>query len=287
LTNLHSILSKFQIHPLFWCVIGIAVITGRFREIVMVFLIVFVHEMGHAVAAHFFRWRIKKIQLLPFGGVAEFDEHGNRPIKEEMIVILAGPIQHIWMLAVAYICYSGGILAESDYRLFLFHNIVILAFNLLPVWPLDGGKLLFSFISIFHPFSQSHKIALTISLMVVLLISAYSVVVYTTHLNLWIILIFIVVSHYTEWKHRSYVKMRFLLERYYGRKDDRIQKLRPLHVEKDEMVLDVLSKFYRGCKHQITISYHQNRQMQIDENELLHAYFKEKKTTYQIGELFQ
>lgn len=52
--------------------------TGYFREVLMVFLIVFIHELGHAGAAHYFKWRIHKVELLPFGGVAEVEDSGNK-----------------------------------------------------------------------------------------------------------------------------------------------------------------------------------------------------------------
>ena len=50
-----------------------------------------------------FSWRIKRIFLLPFGGTVEVEEHGNRPLKEEFAVILAGPLQHVWLQAAAWL----------------------------------------------------------------------------------------------------------------------------------------------------------------------------------------
>ena len=80
---------------------ALAIMTAHFFELTMFLMIVLIHELGHAFAASFYSWRIKRISLLPFGGVAEMDEHGNRPLKEEAIVTLAGPLQHVWMIGVA------------------------------------------------------------------------------------------------------------------------------------------------------------------------------------------
>ena len=82
----------------------------------------------------------QKIQLLPFGGVAELEEHGNKSLKEELVVVIAGPIQHIWMMAIGYMLFEAGWLHAELYYFFMWNNIIILAFNLLPIWPLDGGK---------------------------------------------------------------------------------------------------------------------------------------------------
>ena len=85
---------------------ALAILTAHFIELSIFLFIVFIHELGHALAASFFSWRIKRISLLPFGGVAEMDEHGNRPLKEEAIVTLAGPLQHVWMMGLAFISLS-------------------------------------------------------------------------------------------------------------------------------------------------------------------------------------
>ncbi len=132
-----------HVHPLLWIVIALSIATAHFLEVVLLIGIIFIHEMGHAAAASFFSWRIKKITLLPFGGVAEMEEHGNRPLKEEAIVVLAGPLQHVWMVALAYVLFSLSLIPEDLYQLIYSYNLMIFLFNLFPVWPLDGGKLYF------------------------------------------------------------------------------------------------------------------------------------------------
>lgn len=129
-----DITTKIRIHPLFWLVLGAGVISGRFYEVLMLFIIVFIHEMGHGAAAHFFHWSIEKIELLPFGGVAQTNEYGNRPLVEECIVVLAGPVQHLLLWLIAAILYHYSILTSQEYALFVMHNTTILVFNLLPVW---------------------------------------------------------------------------------------------------------------------------------------------------------
>lgn len=278
------LMSKIKIHPLFWMIIAFGVLTGHFKEVFMVFSIVLIHEMGHVAAAHFFHWRIRKIQLLPFGGVAEVEEHGNRPLKEEVIVVLAGPLQHVWLVLFAYILYAGGFLNSGTFELFVVHNLMIFGFNLLPVWPLDGGKLLFHLISAVYPFKKAHTYSLVLSA-TFLLFAVISVWLFLPfHLNLWVILSFILFTVIIEWKQRRFVHIRFLLERYYG-KNQSIANLSPIVVEESEKISDVLTKFKRGCKHQI-IMFKDGHQMTYDENEILHAYFSQKLTTYTVGEVF-
>ena len=94
---------------------------------------------------------------MPFGGVAELEEHGNKSLKEELVVVIAGPIQHVWMMLVGYMLFEAGWLNTDLYYFFMWNNIIILAFNLLPIWPLDGGKVLFNVLSYRFPYLQAHE----------------------------------------------------------------------------------------------------------------------------------
>ncbi|PAE11162.1 stage IV sporulation protein FB [Niallia circulans] len=279
-----SVFKYLHIHPLLWVVIAIGVMTAHFYELCLLFMIIFIHELGHAFAAAFFSWRIKKISLLPFGGVAEMDEHGNRPLREEAIVIISGPIQHIWLVLLGFLLWQWGIFTESLYQTFIQYNFMILFFNLLPIWPLDGGKLMFLLFSLKNPFPKSHKYTLYFSIIGTLIFLLMVLIMMPQNVNAWIIISFLVFSIYYEWKQRRFLFMRFLLERYYG-KSNELRKLLPLEVQEDDSVLDVLERFHRGCKHPIIVRSTRKDNAILDENELLHVYFKEKNVTAKIKEI--
>ncbi len=284
MTNYINVLSKFKIHPLFWVVIAIGVMTAHFKELLLLFGIVLVHELGHAFAAAYYRWRIKHIQLLPFGGVVEMEEHGNKPLKEEMAVILAGPLQHIWMISVSYLLFKNGWINEEWYHLLLWNNITILAFNLLPIWPLDGGKIVLNLLSNWLPFLQAHRFMLYISGVVFIIAVSIGMAANTANITMWMIVCFLAVSMYLEWKQRQYTFIRFLLERYHGKKRE-ISKLTPIVVEAEDPLYSIFTQFRRGYKHSIIIQGKERSQYTLDENELLYAYFTEKRIDSCVGEL--
>ncbi|XQY90856.1 M50 family metallopeptidase [Metabacillus sp. HB246100] len=284
MSNYVNLLAKIHIHPLLWVMIGISVITASFKLLMMLMVIVFIHEMGHAFSAHFFSWRIKSIMLLPFGGVAEVEEHGNRSLKEELIVVLAGPLQHLWLQGVAFLLYSGMIIQSADYEMFTFYNLSIFFFNLLPVWPLDGGKLLFIFFSQFFSYRKAHAYMMVTSV-ISLMIYIIGILLTSPHyLNMWMITIFLLYSLYHEHKNRMYGHLRFLMERYYG-KQQSIKKLKPIVVEESESIHEVLLQFHRGCKHSIVVEREGLKLSELDENELLHAYFSTKLVDSRVGDL--
>jgi stage IV sporulation protein FB len=279
-----ELLRHVHIHPLLWLVIALSIVTAHFVELCMLLGIIFVHEMGHAAAASFFSWRIKKISLLPFGGVAEMDEHGNRPLKEEAIVVLAGPLQHVWMVAGAYVLQFFNLFPEDLFPLFIQYNFMILIFNLFPVWPLDGGKLVFLLLSLKDSFSNAHRLTLIISFISLFLFSVVILITAPAHINVWVIIGFLFFSLYYEWKQRRFIFIRFLLERYYGKKSNP-QALIPIQADEQDLLIDVLEKFQRGCKHPIIVESEGKEKGTLDENEILHAYFTEKRLTDKISDL--
>ncbi|MFB4158285.1 M50 family metallopeptidase [Geomicrobium sp. JSM 1781026] len=203
-----------RIHPVFWLVIGLAIATGYFRELIMLFCIVFCHEMGHAIAAQKLGWRIKKIELLPFGGVAETEEYGNRPHREEVIVILAGPLQHVFLIGLSFLALSlFPFWSQADHELFIYHNLTILLFNLLPVLPLDGGRLAQVAYTSIRPFREAQQISLLTSLAVLVIVMTLTAMYFPLHLQWWMIIFFLAIANFLEWKQQPYGYQRFLLER--------------------------------------------------------------------------
>ncbi|MCP3741228.1 M50 family metallopeptidase [Rossellomorea sp. BNER] len=279
-----SVLGKVSIHPLLWLVIGIAVVTAHFIELLMLLVIILIHELGHGVMAHVFSWRVKRISLLPFGGVAEMDEHGNRSLKEELLVIIAGPLQHVWLMAGAWLLFNIGLFPDRMFELFIQYNLMVLLFNLLPIWPLDGGKILSVILGYRMTFIKAYEWTIFFSLGMLFLIHFIVLVTVPFHLNLWIILTFLYFSLWAEWKQRRYTFMKFLLERYYG-KNDSFQQLKPLIINGEDSLASVLERFQRGFKHPLII-YEGNKEAgKLDENELLHAFFTEKMTTAKSKDL--
>ncbi|MFA2820377.1 stage IV sporulation intramembrane metalloprotease SpoIVFB [Bacillus wiedmannii] len=279
-----EVLTKISVHPLFWVIIVIGIFTARFKELLLLFCIVLIHELGHAFAAAHYNWRIKKIQLLPFGGVAELEEHGNKSLKEELVVVIAGPIQHIWMMVVGYIVFEAGWLGADLYYFFIWNNIIILAFNLLPIWPLDGGKVLFNVLSYRFPYLQAHEKMVKLSCVFFSVILVWQLLWNSNNIMMWVLLIFLAVSLYQEWKQRQYAFMRFLLERYYGNKRG-IEKIAPIEVQSEDHLYKIFTKFRRGYKHSIIVHGKYKEHYTLDENELLYAYFTEKRTTSSVEEL--
>ncbi len=137
---------KFRIHPLF-LIIGILTIFLGIGEIFLCYLVtVLLHEMGHAVVAKHLGYELQQISVLPFGAELSL-QNDDFTAKDEIKIAIAGPLVNL-ILIVIFIA-LWWIFPTSYYYtdLFVFSNFVTLAFNLLPVFPLDGGRVFRALIS--------------------------------------------------------------------------------------------------------------------------------------------
>lgn len=118
-------------------------------EYLTLFGIVLLHEFGHALACRQTGGTAKEIMLWPLGGVA----YVSPPPRPGAVLwsIAAGPLVNVLLVPVTVALYALACYAELDLRspdavLFLYHiaaiNFGLLVFNLLPIYPLDGGQIL-------------------------------------------------------------------------------------------------------------------------------------------------
>ncbi|MEN2765860.1 M50 family metallopeptidase [Ornithinibacillus xuwenensis] len=281
--KIHKLLPKIHIHPIVFAFLLISVVTGMFVEMLIILSIVLIHEFGHYAAATYFRWRIRKVMLWIFGGVMETDEHGNRPLYEDIVVTLAGPFQHLLIYGFVFIISFFSIIPASIIDLILLYNTTILLFNLLPIYPLDGGKLLFFLLSARLPYQRAYYNILLISMVLCSLIAIIQIVFYPFTLSALLIMIFLFIENHAAWKKRYYVFLRFLINRYKG--NGTLKLMRPITVPYQDSLMDVFSRFRRDYKHPIYIEVQDDKRLFIDEFDCLRCYFHEKQYDKSVGEI--
>ena len=103
-----------------------------------------VHEATHLVAAACMRVSIPHLRLMPFGGSASIGNPYTLTPLQLGTVAAAGPASNLLLILLSTSMAHWGLLAPPDALLFLRVNLVLLAFNLLPALPLDGGRMLYA-----------------------------------------------------------------------------------------------------------------------------------------------
>lgn len=120
--------------------------------VLTIFGCVTLHELGHALAAKRFKIKTRSITLLPIGGVAQMESLPEKP-KEELIVALAGPAVNFLIVGVLFLVLRDSLdmetltslqtIGQSNFLYALmFVNFWLAIFNLIPAFPMDGGRVL-------------------------------------------------------------------------------------------------------------------------------------------------
>ena len=151
---------------------------GGFVEVSLILLVsILVHEFGHAMAFRYYKID-SRILIHGLGGLC-IPSTGRLTPKDNMFVCLCGPFAGFALAIVYYLADKAGLLPETalpaEYRSYLvyFINIGWGIFNLLPIYPLDGGQSLYNFLK-WRKISNSLKKALKVSIVCLTLIGAYA-----------------------------------------------------------------------------------------------------------------
>jgi Zn-dependent protease/CBS domain-containing protein len=139
--------------------------------ILAVFACVVLHEFGHVLAARRYGIKTPDITLLPIGGLARLERMPDEP-RQEFVIAIAGPLVNVAIAAIIYLALGYSVGVEQigqieDPRADFFArlagiNVFLVLFNLIPAFPMDGGRVLRAVLAIWLPWSRATQIAATI-----------------------------------------------------------------------------------------------------------------------------
>ncbi len=281
--TLRKFFPVIHIHPILLIFIIVSFLTGTFIELMVILGIVLFHELGHFSMAKMFKWRIRGIMLWVFGGVMDTDENGTKPLLEEIMVTIAGPLQHLFIYMLLLFLSANSLLPSSIIELAFFYNSAILLFNLLPIWPLDGGKLIFQILSSLLPYRKAYNYVIIFSICTCIIFLIVQLLFIPFTLSAFILFLFLLMENRSDWKQRYYVFIRFLLRRYHG--ETYIKGIRPIEVSHDSFLIDIFSNFHREKRHPIYVTFPGDIRKTVDEMDCLHSYFYERSYSKPIGEI--
>lgn len=169
-----------QIHATFWLILVFVAwshwsqgqtLGGVIEGVVFVlaiFLCVVLHEFGHALTARRFGIRTRDITLLPIGGLARLERMPDEPIQE-LWVALAGPAVNVviavlllgWLFVTSALEPLGDLTLTSGPFLerLMITNIFLVVFNMIPAFPMDGGRVLRALLALRMEYGRATRIA--------------------------------------------------------------------------------------------------------------------------------
>lgn len=214
-----------KVHPTFGLVLlwvvyewggktgGLGAVAFGLVLMTLVFACVVLHELGHAVMAQHFNIRVHDITLVPIGGVARIEQNPTVPASEILIAV-AGPAVNVAIaVALAPVVILVGLVGGFDVLgtylveptlaapaglliYLLAMNIMLVLFNLLPAFPLDGGRVLRATLLRYTDRERATSIAVVIAQVMALLLAAVGV--WLKDFGLPVIAVFILVGAWAE-----------------------------------------------------------------------------------------
>ncbi len=188
---------RITIHPLLLVVLFSMILTGNIALYSVILCALLLHELGHLLAARLVRVQVKSCVIMPYGGEIEL---GKQEITyaQLLFIALGGPL--VTLLGMVSSMFLPPLIGTLFYQV----QFYLLCINLLPILPLDGGKILCYSLLTFFPKTKIYERFLSLSLclltilvIVTLLMLPQSIFVAMFSLFLWSKVI-------GEWRYRKY-----------------------------------------------------------------------------------
>lgn len=184
-----------KVNICFYILFLISIFTGNFKKFIIITLITIFHEIGHIIVSILFKFKIEKIVIVPFGLITIFNKPINTKIYKDLIITLMGPLFQFLLFFII----------KDEKVLSINYNLLL--FNLIPIIPLDGSKLLNILFELIFPLKFSYMLSLFVSL--IILFSFLK-------LNLTVVLVVLIylINNIKYYKNFKIYFNKFLLERY-------------------------------------------------------------------------
>ena len=155
-----------------------------FTKQIKIYLIImffsFIHELGHLIIGLILKMKLEKLEILPYGCAVSFknntkdidEKNINRNVLElkKIVIALSGPIVSL-IIALIYMNIEPLYLSKTD---IVYSNILIALFNLIPIFPLDGGRIINGVLHIKYGSTKSQILTSKISYVTMIILTIIS-----------------------------------------------------------------------------------------------------------------
>lgn len=221
---------------------------GLLPQVMTVFAACFIHELAHVLVARSYGYRVKEIELLPFGGVARIEDLDLIAFDPEVEVniALAGPLQNLLLAGIGLALRHFLVWQESLAAFFIYCNLGMALLNLLPVLPLDGGRVYRAYLVRRIGFRQAtERVTGWGRVLGILLvgISLAGILLSWVNITFLFVAIFIFWAANRERMAAAYIFMRFLTRKQRELRDKGLLPIEALMATEATTLREVVRKF--------------------------------------------
>ncbi len=191
-----------------YIIVLLSLLTGQIKELIGLLIIIITHEFGHYFMSKIFGWNIDKIYIYPFGGLIKYNEKIDKPFIQEFLITIMGPLNQIITYLIIVLLFKYNIINNYLYNIIKNYHYSILLFNLIPIIPLDGSKLLNIFLNKIFNFRLSYILLNIVSIIILIFL------IFNSNTSLLLVILFLIYKIYINLKNKSIIFNRFILEKY-------------------------------------------------------------------------
>lgn len=193
---------KIKVDLKIFLIIILYILTKNIKVFAISFIFILLHELGHAITGIILGLKIKKININVFGLSIEFENYGKERLNNKIIIDMAGPAINIITFIIAVIFKNEEI---------AYINILLAIINLLPIYPLDGGRIVRNLLLKSHNYKQVVGYTEKISKDTLIIITAISsiVILYIKNVGIFLIILYLWSIALKEWKKNQIIKRAF------------------------------------------------------------------------------
>ena len=208
-------------------------LSGLIKDLIAVSIIILVHELGHIFFFKLFKYKINKITIYPFGGIILVSKKIHERIYKEILSSSGGILFQLIFLLIINCLYKDGYISNYFYSLCTTYNKYIPIFNIIPLIPLDGSKILLSIFTMFFSYRTSYVLMIISGIISYIVFLLYN---YLNHSYDLVIYVFLFINLIVVLKNYKYIMNIFYLERimydHYYNKIIYLDKFKHFRVDK-------------------------------------------------------
>lgn len=203
-----------KVSKLFIPYFTLLIIIGFKGKFLIALLLVLMHEGVHFIVAKKLGFKGFDIEILPIGAVLRLKDLDDADPKEDFIISISGPLFNLTFALVAFLLNE----VFNNYYLYLLYmsNLSLGLFNLIPAFPLDGGRIIRDILALKTFYKRANKITVQISYVIGILILIYSAILFLLNkegISLIIIGFFIIIASYKEKERIVYLIMGDIIKK--------------------------------------------------------------------------
>lgn len=181
------------------------VLTSQIEIYIIMMIFAIIHELGHLIAGLILGFKVEEIKLTPMGVRLQFkveSEEYNKKVKKgnmlnvkKAIIALAGPITNIIIFTILILIQNLDLYFTQTYiyQIIVYSNILIAIFNMIPIYPMDGGRFISEILKIKIGYKKAYKITYLLSKTILIILTAISsiAILYLKNIAIFFIIMYL------------------------------------------------------------------------------------------------